>query len=480
MNADKKRFGIFVLIVASLFLVGFTIDLDGEMSNVQVAQKQRISKPLPLTPIDPKHTSYLGDFSLVKKQWRAFQSIKVSAAIVEQRTKQKEFLIVTNYLQLRKRSQQDVLVNLVEVFGWNLTDVLLCTSPGIREELAGVRIIVFSRVEYSTLETCLPVLKSLGIQTWLWTDDLHWTTPIQKKARLAASAAADLILSDQPWHVVNFHFNGTLRKPIFFLPRCAGNNFLVDLNPHPIRKTLQAGAVNWSFYPWRCFVRATMDCKSSVSCLHGYGNAREGFEGNDFIFIIWAHFAGVTSGSRLRYVVSKFFEIPAAGSLLLAPQDMLPYLKILGFSPGTNMLSFNESNLASSIASIHRNPTKYQKIRKEGYNFIRDRHTCGQRAHKLNQIGDFVRNGGKLTDLNQFDEFGSGNWVDLIETAKETLPFQRLLDELVAKKCPQNSPNCGLSVLSQTFSLPSFNSSIMSALMKRRKLKFDFSCPHFC
>ena len=78
------------------------------------------------------------------------------------------------------------------------------------------------------------------------------------------------------------------------------------------------------------------------------------------------------------YIINKFFEIPASGSLLLAYDEWVKDgLKEIGFIDGENYISCNKENLIEKIEWIcnEQNRDEVDRIRKNGNELVKNNHT---------------------------------------------------------------------------------------------------------
>ncbi|MFY9072128.1 glycosyltransferase [Aliarcobacter butzleri] len=108
-----------------------------------------------------------------------------------------------------------------------------------------------------------------------------------------------------------------------------------------------------------------------------------------------------TCGSGLEWPIRKFFEIPAAGSLLLAK----PFYNSekLGFIDGENFIKTDYNDIEDKIKWLEENPQIAQKIAKNGQDLIWKLHSLSARAdqfkHSLDSImenrfaGTYWKNG---------------------------------------------------------------------------------------
>ena len=89
------------------------------------------------------------------------------------------------------------------------------------------------------------------------------------------------------------------------------------------------------------------------------------------------------------YIVNKFFEIPAAGCLLLAYDEYVQdALKEIGFIDMVNYISCDKQNIEEKIKYICNkdNLEEINKIRLNGFNLITNNHTIKNRYELLEKL----------------------------------------------------------------------------------------------
>ncbi len=89
-------------------------------------------------------------------------------------------------------------------------------------------------------------------------------------------------------------------------------------------------------------------------------------------------YAGATSRD---YIISKYYEIPAAGSLLLGTHGS--DLKHSGFEDGVNFIKVTRDNFFSKLQHIVNSPKEYNNIRQAGRDLVFSKHTVDHRLETL-------------------------------------------------------------------------------------------------
>ncbi len=95
-----------------------------------------------------------------------------------------------------------------------------------------------------------------------------------------------------------------------------------------------------------------------------------------------------TCGSALGYPIRKFFEIPAAGSLLMA--DPFWNYQVLGFEDMENFVVCLPDDVVKKIQELEENSALYEKILKQSREFIRERHTVSVRISQFRKVFDSI------------------------------------------------------------------------------------------
>lgn len=128
-------------------------------------------------------------------------------------------------------------------------------------------------------------------------------------------------------------------------------------------------------------------------------------------YILENSLTSFTCGSAYRYPVRKFFEIPAAGSLLLA--HPFSGMNDSGFVDGVNYLAVNEfAEISEQIAYVKNNPSFADKITSNCREMIGRLHSLSIRVNHLLQFIDEVSKEKQVVA-----EFREGGFVFLESTS---------------------------------------------------------------
>ena len=173
-------------------------------------------------------------------------------------------------------------------------------------------------------------------------------------------------------------------------PELAGRAFTMGLfindaifREHNLEKLIPisvfGGVAVPGFYAWRAdTVQKIADYFPTLIYTHpGYQNPipRHHFPvvGADYAKMLNRSRFSLADPTREAYVVRKHLEIPAAGSVLVAPD--FPELACYGFRDMQNCVLGSGVPLFDKIAAVANDPELYEKIRKNGQNLVHARHT---------------------------------------------------------------------------------------------------------
>jgi hypothetical protein len=157
----------------------------------------------------------------------------------------------------------------------------------------------------------------------------------------------------------------------------------LEFNNNPATKCLLTGFIG-DYYP----LRKHIFLRGHIEYLHhpGYGNdstiSKSRYKiGADYYKELNKYFCSVATSSIVNYVVAKYFEIPAVGTLLLG--QYTPDLEALGFVDGNNYVKLTKDNACSKIWEVLQKPEEHETIRRNGMQFVLDNHTHLQRFEYL-------------------------------------------------------------------------------------------------
>lgn len=237
----------------------------------------------------------------------------------------------------------------------------------------------------------LDVICATNAKIICWTSDQQdYGNPVAKQNMEKMLDRADIILTPF-WEYFCDNFPQYVYKAIFFPVFIAPKTRYSDMpfNDNPIRKCLMSGAINNEVY----FIRQKvfnymLDHESQTHIVHAYPpyQAQHDFIGDKYASFLNAYFCSVTCSSKFNYVVAKYMEIPAAGTLLLA-NETKDSIK-LGFVPNEHFIPITENNVMEQIDFVLSSwkHNEYDSIRKNAKEFVLENHTIDNRFEQFKQI----------------------------------------------------------------------------------------------
>lgn len=182
---------------------------------------------------------------------------------------------------------------------------------------------------------------------------------------------------------------------IYWCPHAFVPDFDINYNINPRDKILLSGACG-ILYPLRkqLLKLSTTELKGYVTHLKHPGYNQHNYEnittciGKEYAKLINRHLVSFTDCLIYGYIVSKYFEIPACGSLLLAQNPEGDKLIDLGFIDGINYISCNKDNMTEKIKWIMdtKNRNEVNEIRKAGMNLVKNNHSIYHRIDYILRI----------------------------------------------------------------------------------------------
>lgn len=171
---------------------------------------------------------------------------------------------------------------------------------------------------------------------------------------------------------------------VICFPKFVLTKNILEINYNAKMKVLLSGSIS-GVYPMRRYLRKLNH--PDVELLDHSQNIR----GDDYIKYLNSYICAFTCCSNINtpYIVNKFFEIPAAGCLLLAyDEHVKDAMKEIGFIDNVNYISCNKENLKYKIEYICniRNLKKINTIRLNGFKLITSEHTIKNRYDLLQKI----------------------------------------------------------------------------------------------
>lgn len=237
------------------------------------------------------------------------------------------------------------------------------------------------------------------ITKYLLADDIHKYTDIKKDNYYDNF---DYIFCTYKAPYFNIYPNNDKNK-IVWCPHGYTKDYILNYNNNPKNKILLSGAIGGA-YPLRKYIFNLYEkggYSEKVSYLRHPGYKKFDYSQKDFKIgklyakILNEHICCFVDCLVYGFIVSKYFEIPATGSLLLAQNPDGDKLESLGFIDEVNYISCTKDNLKEKIEWIlnPENKDKVDKIRENGMNMVRKNHSVDMRA---SFIYEFIKNNNKI------------------------------------------------------------------------------------
>lgn len=309
-------------------------------------------------------------------------------------------LIVSELEVLRSyvsREFYHVMTDLITHFNWRHIETReLWSAPGtVKEKLLHLchdmpETILFWE-GYELLTAYALHIQRLPCRKVILADDLHWWDPAMRTRKVVGYALCDTILSTVGylWNKLYPEFAGT--KKVVWVPHSASPDFMVPYNQNPENSIFVSGAAG-HYYPLREQMKS-LHANGSYSLVFqahpgyytGYDYDRNESVGRGYATRINNYRAAFTDSSIYKYVVAKYFEIPATGALLVGDDAVSGPLAQLGFIPNEHYVPVAANDLEEKIAFVldERNHHDLDQIRKRGHELIWARHKTIDRARQI-------------------------------------------------------------------------------------------------
>lgn len=225
-------------------------------------------------------------------------------------------------------------------------------------------------------------------------DDLHWWHQDKKTTNYVAYLLSDVILSPYAYRIGELYPGLSGLKKVVWVPHSASPDFRIDYNERPDNAILLSGAID-DCYPLRQKMKRLYEERSypisfhrhpGYHCQHDY-DASENV-GRSYAKMINRHRAAFTDCLKFKYVVAKYFEIPATGALLFADSAVSAPLKELGFIEGEHYISATDDDMEEKIRYVldERNHPRTDEIRRRAQNLVREKHKTEDRARLIDEV----------------------------------------------------------------------------------------------
>jgi len=291
------------------------------------------------------------------------------------------------------------MTELIDVYGWKQIDTQeLWDEPGsfasrLERRFGEMPSVVLFWESYGFVISVLSELRKLRPLTCIFADDLHWTSDTMRSQKLVSYLYSDVILAAcEP--VFDQFYPGLRRtKKIVWTPHAASPDFFLPFHENPPTAILLSGKIH-AVYPLRKKMWTLYESgKYPIDVLEHpgyhceYDYQSDSAVGARYAREIHSRLCGFTCSLKYHYIVAKFFEIPATGSLLLADASVSEQLLKLGFFEYEHYVPVHGDQLEAGIEFVldSENRGIVDRIRRAGQQLVLERHTTRDRARLIDR-----------------------------------------------------------------------------------------------
>lgn len=288
---------------------------------------------------------------------------------------------------------------LISKYDWKHIEISkLWNGPGtvtdnIVEEFGELpETIIFSQA-YEFLQARAGDIQRLNCNKVFLADDLHWWNQEMRQMKSISFALCDTVFATYAYTWAKFYPELAGMKQVVWIPHAASPDFMVPYNVRAENSIFLSGAIS-QHYPLRqqmmnLFAQQTYSIKS-----HRHPGYQVGYDynsnpniGRGYAEKINRYRVGFTDCLTFKYVVAKYFEIPATGALLLAEDAVKEPLKELGFIENINYVPVSKENLEEQVKYVldEKNREELDQVRRRAQELVWERHTTSDRAKLIDE-----------------------------------------------------------------------------------------------
>jgi hypothetical protein len=293
-----------------------------------------------------------------------------------------------------------IMQDLVHAHGWRqIQPESLGSGDGLRtliDRAGGTPDLVLFWEAYDLAIRLRPALAEAGIRCYFFADDLHemWGEESRRAQKLEAFASCDGVLCPYAYRFDDFFPELRGKQRVEWIPHSASPDFFIPFHDRPCNKILLSGA-GGPQYPFRGRLKDMQEANHpsidhidhpGYGCDHDY--TADPRVGAGYARRLQHYKAAFTDALIYRYVVAKYFEIPATGTLLFADASVAAPLEELGFIDGVHFMSATPANLDERIDFIvdPRHDEEIDAIRRRGQELVSSRHRTSDRARRIDEV----------------------------------------------------------------------------------------------
>lgn len=291
--------------------------------------------------------------------------------------------------------------DLIHVHGWKHAEPWMLSGrtsdpkPRLRELIGGIPDVVLFWEAYDLFHAIQPALRDVGCRVALYADDLHmmWGHESKREMKLRAFDECDVLLTPYAYVLHDFFPELIGRKEAIWSPHSASPDFALPFNQTPESTILLSGAIG-PLYPLRMRMRELYQQRRYAIVHHVHPGYLAVYDyrtdprvGTGYAKTIRQHLAAFTDALTFRYIVAKYFEIPATGTLLVADEAVSDPLRDLGFQQNTHYVGVSAEDLETKLEYVldARNRDEIDAIRRRGQDLVRGAHRTCDRARRIHE-----------------------------------------------------------------------------------------------
>lgn len=292
-----------------------------------------------------------------------------------------------------------VMRDLIHVYGWkHVEPQALCERTGtlrtkLLNDLGEIPDVILLWEAWRVCAEFGQELTALSCRKCVFTDDLHYWNENMKAQRYAALGLSDTILSTYEYALDRFYPRLRGQKHRAWVPHSASPDFMLPYDDNPQNAILLSGAVSEN-YPLRQRMKLLSDERRYPIVVHEhpgyhceYDYRRNQDIGEAYARKINKYRIAFTDCSRFGYVLAKYFEIAATGSLLLADEGVEEPLSRLGFIKDVHYVPVSADNLEDRIRYVL-NPDhlgELDEVRRRAMRLVLKQHKTSDRAGQIDE-----------------------------------------------------------------------------------------------
>jgi hypothetical protein len=293
-----------------------------------------------------------------------------------------------------------VMRELIDRYGWmHIETHHLASAPHsfqerMIERCGALPDVVLFWESYDLVTLALLQLFHANFRVVIFCEDLHWFNAGMRVAKGLALTVADVILASYAPVFERFYPEVASAKQIVWVPHAASPEFMLALDESAENVIFLSGMIN-DYYPLRQRLKALGDEMElhivehphpGYHCNHDHETS--GVVGAGYARRINAARAAFTDASKFNYLLAKFLEIPATGSLLLGDVAVEKELSQLGFCQGVHYIPVSDATLESELRYIldQKNHGELDEVRRRGQQLVWSRHMTSNRAKLIDEV----------------------------------------------------------------------------------------------